>query len=323
MEDARQILKVELGEVNALLQETFSGEGLERQVGRMCQAIIAAGGKRLRPRLALLCAHALPHFDPQRHDDLIRAAAACELLHSATLIHDDVIDHATLRRGVPTLNDTSGNHAAVLAGDYMFTRMFETVKGMDTPGLIQALSGTLSTLVAGEIEQLQREGDLSLTEEDYLGTVYAKTGALFELSCTCVAISINEDDRLISALGAFGRHLGIAFQIIDDLLDYESSERSLGKPVGEDLADARITLPLILARKALGAQDLPRLDEAVRNADLQATLRFIHHTGAPGQCRARAQEAVEKAKEALSALPSSVWVQELARLADDSLLRQS
>ena len=226
----------EMKKVEATLVEGFSDSDLEAHVNSLCLSIINAGGKRMRPALVLLAAHLLPTYTDEEEIAVCKLAAGVELLHTATLIHDDVIDNSLMRRGHPTLNSTSGNHVAVLAGDYMFTRCFATIKDLKKADVLNIISDTLATLVTGELDQLKNEGDVNISVEDYYTTIYCKTGALFELSASAPAVYLGEEEKYITALKNYGRYIGNAFQIIDDCLDYSSDSKTLGKNMGAVMA---------------------------------------------------------------------------------------
>ena len=299
-----------LAQVETLLNATYTDHQLETQVNAMCMHVINAGGKRIRPRLVLTVAQALPQYSaPRDHENICHVAAAIEILHTATLVHDDVIDKAPLRRGAPTLHELAGNHAAVLAGDYLFTRCFALLHRPRNFDIIAELSRTLSQLVVGELYQLEHEGDLNLSLETYYQTIYAKTGVLFELAACAPAFLVPDSTALIEPLKTFGRELGIAFQITDDILDYSANSATLGKDVGTDLNDQRITLPVLLAlhtyerRADKNAQ--AALIAAIKQADLGAVQAAIAATDALAQCQAQAQAASARAQRALEVLPDS------------------
>lgn len=315
-----------LSQVEALLNATYTDHHLETQVNAMCMHVINAGGKRIRPRLVLSAAQALPGYDAVRdHENICHVAAAIEILHTATLVHDDVIDKAPQRRGAPTLHELNGNHAAVLAGDYLFTRCFSLLHRPRNFDIIAELSRTLSQLVVGELYQLEHEGDLNLSLETYYQTIYAKTGVLFELAASAPAFLIPDSTDFIDPLKTFGRELGIAFQITDDILDYSSTSDTLGKDIGTDLADQRITLPVLLALQTYeranqqAAKDA--LIAAIKQADLDAVRAAIADTDAIAQCQAQAQAASERAQKALTVLPESAERSLLSELALKAIAR--
>ena len=307
-------IKNDLDKVEENLSTLLSGSAYEANVNAMCQHVVKAGGKRIRPRLSILSWHALnSQNNSQNYERMLKFASATELLHTATLVHDDVIDKATIRRGVSTLNDTEGNHAAVLAGDYLFTRCFFCLHDVQEPKLFSLVNETLAALVMGEINQLHNQGDLNISIQDYEQTIYCKTGALFELTTSGIAVLEKAPENIVNALKEYGKQLGIAFQVADDMLDYSSSTQTLGKSIGEDLEDGRITLPLILALK--NTSDRKFLEKAIKDCDLAKVLTFIKETDSLSKCRNFAFEAVEKAKKALEILEDSPYKEMLVELA--------
>ncbi len=303
--------------VEELLFETLQGTKEEESVNSMCMHVVRSGGKRLRPRLVILSALAL-NGDHADKDAVVRLAAAVELLHTASLIHDDVIDKASMRRGTQTLNDTSGNHAAVLAGDYMFTRCFVLLHGLNCMKLFDAMASAVSALVTGELEQLKRQGDLNLSVDDYCHTVYCKTGALFELACSGPAVFSGAENDHIKALSDYGKLLGQGFQIADDLLDYTGRTGTMGKTIGEDLADGRITLPLILAMKELHGKELSDFMDCIRLGDLENVQKNLNLTGALYKTQIFADRCADDAIKSLEILKPSCYrdaLCEIARLA--------
>lgn len=309
--------------VDEILFSTLNGHAIEERVNSMCMHVIAAGGKRIRPKLAILSAHLLESFHDtaQEQEKLSQCGAAIEFLHTATLIHDDVIDKASLRRGKATLNETDGNHAAVLAGDYMFTRCFVTLHGLESIELFGVVNDTLAALIAGELNQLENVGDQNITVDDYRQTVFSKTGALFVLAAKSFAVINKEKPDVIKALSVFGEELGIGFQVMDDIMDYNSSTTNMGKPSGEDLEDQRITLPLIFALEATSGEDKEILSKAIRDNNLKLVNEFLLRTQALEKCRQYATEAIEKAKQALQIFPDNEYRQALFELADASISR--
>ena len=309
--------------VEETLHSGFSDTQIEAQVNSLCLSIINAGGKRMRPALVVLAAHLLPSYQDTDEDSVCKLAAAIELLHTATLIHDDVIDNSQMRRGHPTLNNTSGNHAAILAGDYMFTRCFSTIKEFNSTEVIALISDTLATLVAGELNQLKDEGDLNLKVEDYYTTIYSKTGALFELSAAAAGVLLKEKSEYVSALKNYGRHLGNAFQIIDDCLDYSADSKVLGKNAGEDLQDKRITLPIILALQKCSQDEKDNLILAIEQADLKQVLHFINKFNTIAESKDLAHKSGEDAIAALNIFADSDFKSALISLVHQALTRQN
>ena len=318
------LINKSLERVEELLSATYTQHQLETAVNAMCMHVINAGGKRIRPRLAVMSALALPHYNEELHyEKICHIAAAFEMLHTATLVHDDVIDKASMRRGQPTLNDTSGNHAAVLAGDYLFTRCFDLIAYPEEFGVIKALNRTLSELVVGELYQLENEGNSNISYETYYRTIYAKTGVLFELSASAPAIIIKEDSALEAPLREYGRQLGIAFQIKDDMLDYSADAEALGKDPGTDLADGRITLPVLIALNHSNEQEREQLLEDIKEANLEAVKAAIERTNAMQECERQSQEACDKAIACLDVLEDSPYKQGLIAVCKKAVARNS
>ncbi|WP_281710704.1 polyprenyl synthetase family protein [Anaerobiospirillum succiniciproducens] len=318
------LINKSLERVEELLSATYTQHQLETAVNAMCMHVINAGGKRIRPRLAVMSALALPHYNEELHyEKICHIAAAFEMLHTATLVHDDVIDKASMRRGQPTLNDTSGNHAAVLAGDYLFTRCFDLIAYPEEFGVIKALNRTLSELVVGELYQLENEGNSNISYETYYRTIYAKTGVLFELSASAPAIIIKEDSALEAPLREYGRQLGIAFQIKDDMLDYSADAEALGKDPGTDLADGRITLPVLIALNRSNEQEREQLLEDIKEANLEAVKAAIARTNAMQECERQSKEACDKAIACLDVLEDSPYKQGLIAVCKKAVARNS
>ena len=275
-------LPARLGEVEELLRGATVGHG--ETIGADASATLDAGGKRLRPMLVLLCA------GPEGSGEVVRAAAAIELVHMATLVHDDVLDDAPLRRGLPTVAATSGRNRAVAAGDLLFSRAFALLGGAGEGRAVSLLADASVALAQGELAQRRDAFDLGVSEERYLARCRLKTARLFE--CACLLGNDNE------ALREFGAGVGLAFQLLDDVLDISGPPERTGKARGTDLLDGTVTLPLIKAAEAdpaIREVDLPGLDDAAAE-DL---CDRIAATGALDRVRARALEMVAEAKRSL------------------------
>ncbi|MGN0914951.1 MAG: polyprenyl synthetase family protein [Succinivibrio sp.] len=314
--------KQDLEKVEDILNTLISDSSTEANVNAMCQHVVKAGGKRIRPRLSILTYHAL-QGSSDNYRKMLHFAAASELLHTATLVHDDVIDKATTRRGAKTLNDTSGNHAAVLAGDYLFTRCFVCLHNINSNELYNLVNSTLAALVRGELNQLENKGQVNLSIDDYLKTIYCKTGALFEMATSGVAILNGENEDVIKALAQYGKQLGIAFQVADDLLDYTSDPEVLGKDTGEDLSDGRITLPVILALRDCSDDERAVLSEAVENNSFEIVKDFIEKKDSISKSLEFALDAVKNAQNALSCLDDNEFKKALSDLALKAAKRYS
>jgi octaprenyl-diphosphate synthase len=286
--------------------------------------LLAAGGKRLRPRLTLLAAEA-GGADAREHLPL---AAYMELIHVGTLIHDDVVDRAETRRGVNATAVDFGNRVSVLAGDYLFAWIFKNVTANYAAPIPHILSSTLADITDGEVLQLQALGDLDLSLAGYTEIVIKKTAALFAASAECGALAAGVTPLRVKALRDFGLYFGIAFQMLDDLLDVTASEAELGKPVGNDLREKKMTIPLILALEAGGADFRARLaafygsEGEKEQAAVDALLARIAQTGAWGATRDAIAGYVERAQQSLVPLGSAPARAELSGLAG-ALLRDS
>ncbi len=299
--------------IETFFRETFSTDNalITEAVKRM----LAAGGKRLRPRMTLLAAEACG-ADPRRH---LYLAAYMELIHVATLIHDDVVDRAETRRGVNATAIDYGNRVSVLAGDYLFAWIFKNVTASCPAPIPHILSATLATICDGEVLQMSATGNLSTTPEAYVEIARKKTASLFAASAECGAIAAGAKAAEVDALREFGDCYGIAFQMKDDVLDLVADERTLGKPVGNDLGERKVTIPLILA---LRNGDEP-FAESVRGfygaTDDAAIPRLAAEIAAQGGLTATRRQIAEYSKKALAALaplPPSHAKTELERLAD-------
>ncbi len=292
-----------LGRVEVLLREAAAGHG--PVVGEPAGATIAAGGKRLRPLLVLLAAGVGPagDVDDERDLDLVRAAASIELVHSATLVHDDVLDASPLRRGHPTVWATHGRHMATAVGDLLFARAFAELTATGSLESVRILSRASSALAEGELLQRSDAWNVDVPLERYLHRCELKTATLFESACGLGALHGRASDAVRDELGAFGRRIGLAFQLLDDVLDVAGPPERTGKPVGTDLLDGTVTLPLIIARErdaSLAAEDLRAVTTTDAAADVCARIAV---TGALEESRARALAMVAEAKDGLPDVP--------------------
>lgn len=307
--------------VNALiLQRLQSDVALINQLGLY---IINGGGKRMRPLLTILSARALGY----QGDQHIKLATIIEFIHTATLLHDDVVDESELRRGRDTANALFGNAASVLVGDFLHTRSFQMMAELDNLRIIKLLAEATNVIAEGEVMQLMNCNDPSTSEEEYFQVIYCKTAKLFEAATRLSAVLCNSTPEVESALQEYGRYLGTAFQIIDDVMDYTSASAVMGKNVGDDLAEGKPTLPLIHAMRQASEADRALLVEAIveRNGldHLDAILAILHATGAIEYSHQRAKAEAAKAKAALVCLPEGPYRQALCDLADMAVARVS
>ncbi len=302
-------------EIETFFRERFSTDNplITEAVKRM----LAAGGKRLRPRITLLAAQT-SDAESERHMQL---AAYMELIHVATLIHDDVVDNAQTRRGVNATAIDYGNRISVLAGDYLFAWIFKNVTQFYAPPIPNILSATLAEICDGEVLQLRSLGDLNVSLQSYIDTVERKTASLFSASAQCGAIAGGAPPQAVEALRSFGLAYGIAFQMRDDLLDVTADAAAVGKPVGHDLAERKMTIPLILALRS-GGQEFGGMVErlyAGREPDAAAVIAGIRQSGAIEETRAKIAEYSRRAGDAIDGLENTAAKAELQRLAGELL----
>ena len=313
MQQIRGVVSAEFDAVNAIIIEQLKSDvDMVESVG---QHIVDAGGKRLRPLLALLCAAALEHSNEAQ----IRFAAVVEFIHTATLLHDDVVDVSALRRGRPTANHRFGNAPSVLVGDFLYTRAFQLMVSLDNVELLKMMADTTNTIAAGEVLQLIRAGDAATSEAQYFDVIERKTAVLFAAACEGAGLLAGADTARLDRLRRYGRNVGVAFQLVDDLLDYASDPRVTGKSLGDDLAEGKPTLPLIhamregdaaqcaLIRAAIGERQRDRLEEVVA---------ALHACGSLEYTRRAAERCRREALTALAGLGDCDATRALARLAD-------
>ncbi len=291
-------------------------------VSQVSQYIVMSGGKRLRPLIVLLAARALGYAGEQH----IRAAAIIEFIHTATLLHDDVVDSSSRRRGKDSANTVFGNQASVLVGDFLYSRAFQMMVDIGDMRVMRILADATNTIAAGEVMQLMNVHDPDTTEDDYRQVIYRKTARLFEAGGQIAAVLCGENAKVESSLADYGRHLGTAFQLVDDALDYDASSEELGKNIGDDLAEGKATLPLIYAMQNGSDDDRTIIRDAIVEGGLDQLDRItsiIHSTGALQYTAAKAQEAADLAIASLDALPPSDHRQALLQIAVLSVQRRS
>ncbi len=271
-------------------------------VNQVSQYIVGAGGKRLRPLSVLLAARACG-YDGSRH---VEAAAIIEFIHTATLLHDDVVDGSGLRRGRDTANQVFGNQASVLVGDYLYSRAFQMMVELGDLRIQGVMADATNTIAMGEVLQLMNAHDADTTEQRYLEVIYRKTARLFEAGAQMAAILAQAPPAVEQAMVAYGRHLGTAFQLVDDALDYRADPTTLGKNLGDDLAEGKPTLPLIHALREAPPAEAARLREALERgatADLEGITRTIESSGGLEYTARLARRERDLAIEALADLP--------------------
>lgn len=291
-------------------------------VGDVAQYIIAAGGKRLRPVLMLLTCGALG-YQGKQHFNL---AAVVEFIHTATLLHDDVVDESTLRRGRPTANENFGNPASVLVGDFLYSRAFQMMVDADSMRVMQILADATNVIAEGEVLQLMNMHDASLDEQGYLRVIRSKTAKLFEASARLGAILTHSPQHIEDACADYGQALGTAFQVIDDVLDYDGSSAEMGKNLGDDLREGKATLPLILAMQRGNAEQSQTIHQAIETGSvdrLNDIIAIVRDTGALTATRSAAAAEAQRAIDAAMQLPDNAYRRAMAALASQLLERRT
>jgi octaprenyl-diphosphate synthase len=306
------LLRDDLAAVDRCLRESLGSDVvLIRQVA---EYIIGGGGKRLRPALVLLAARACGYSGRHHHT----LAATIEMIHTATLLHDDVVDESALRRGHATANAMFGNAASVLVGDFLYSRSFQLMVSVDNMRVLRILSDATNVIAEGEVLQLLNAGNPDVGEDAYLDVIRRKTAKLFEAATQIGAVIANADTETEDALARYGMHLGTAFQLIDDVLDYSGDHDAIGKNLGDDLADGKPTLPLIRAMQVGTSADAELIREALRHGkldDFGPVVEALARTDALDYAHARAEAESKEAAEALGALPDSGPQETLLKLA--------
>ncbi|MGH8850330.1 MAG: polyprenyl synthetase family protein [Casimicrobiaceae bacterium] len=311
-------LRDDLQAVDRVLREALHSD--VALIRRIAEHIISGGGKRLRPALLLLVAQACGHRGPQQHT----LAAVIEMIHTATLLHDDVVDESALRRGHDTANAVFGNSASVLVGDFLYSRAFQLMVTIDNMRVFQILSDATNVIAEGEVMQLLNSGNPEIDEKTYLDVIQRKTAKLFEAAARLGAVLGDADAPTENALAHYGIHLGTAFQLIDDVLDYTGDHAAIGKNLGDDLAEGKPTLPLIRALAVGSSEEAALIRSAVtagRLADFRPVLAALQRTGALDYARASAEAESRQAAACLAVLPPSTCREILLELAAFAVTR--
>ncbi|MFO1418610.1 MAG: octaprenyl diphosphate synthase [Methylotetracoccus sp.] len=316
--DIRSLVEGEMAAVDRLiLGELRSDVVLINQIGHY---IVQSGGKRLRPMLLLLAARALG-FNGTEH---VTLATVIEFIHTATLLHDDVVDESSLRRGKDTVNSLWGNAASVLVGDFLYSRAFELMVSVGKMRIMELMSRTTTAIAEGEVLQLLNCNNPATTEQKYLDVISRKTAILFSAAAQLAAVLTGQPLDVEEALRDYGLHLGIAFQLIDDALDYQADPQELGKNLGDDLAEGKPTLPLIYAIEHGSASESALLRQAIEHGDRNVfadVFAVIESTRAIAYTARRAREEADAAIAAVARLPESPFKQALVGLAQFSVER--
>lgn len=317
----RTLANDDMQAVNELIYQRLQSDVV--LINQLAYYIISGGGKRIRPLLAVLTAKALSY----EGDAHIRLATIIEFIHTATLLHDDVVDESELRRGRDTANQLFGNAASVLVGDFLHTRAFQMMVELGSMRVMELLSDATNLIAEGEVMQLMNCNDPTTTEENYLQVIYCKTAKLFEAATHCAAVLANQPPEVEFALQEYGKYLGTAFQLIDDVMDYTSSSNTMGKNVGDDLSEGKPTLPLIYVIAQGSDEQKQRIEQAIVQRDgmdyLEEVLAILEQTKALEYTVERAKQEAEKAINAISILADSPYKQALIQLAKMAVERES
>lgn len=309
----------EFSAVNDLIiARLYSDVGLVENIGHY---IVDSGGKRLRPIVVLLSALANDYKGEQH----LPLAAVIEFIHTATLLHDDVVDMSELRRGRETANAHWGNAPSVLVGDFLYSRAFQMLVEIGDMQIMQIMADATNIISEGEVQQLANAGNAELNESGYFDVIYKKTAKLFEAAAQAGAVLAGQSD-LVDTMAEYGKHLGMAFQIVDDVLDYQGDVGSIGKNVGDDLAEGKMTLPLIYTRDSGNQEQSGLVRRAIENRSAESfsdILDVVRSLGGLQYSMKKAEEHVDRAKRALLPLPEGPFKQVMIELAEFSVTRQS
>ena len=320
IDEVKELAAADMQAVDRLIRESLQSD--VALVSQVSEYIVTSGGKRLRPLIVLLAARALGYGG----DHHVHSAAIIEFIHTATLLHDDVVDSSARRRGRDTANTVFGNQASVLVGDFLYSRAFQMMVDIGSMKIMRILADATNTIAAGEVLQLMNVHDADVTEEAYLQVIYRKTACLFEAGAQIAAVLTERDSGDVPAMITFGKNLGTAFQLIDDVLDYDASPSELGKNLGDDLAEGKPTLPLIYAMEKGSDAERKLLRAAIESdgiGQLNEVQAIVMSTGALDYTVKCAQTAADIAIEAISSIPDSPYRQALYTLAEFSVRRRS
>lgn len=313
LKNIQQLSQKDMSSVNDLIYSQLQSDvALINQLGIY---IVNGGGKRMRPMLTILAAQAL-NYEGKDH---ITIAAIIEFIHTATLLHDDVVDESNMRRGRETANALFGNSASVLVGDFLYTRSFQMMTKLNNMKVMDILSDATNIVAEGEVLQLMNCNDPDTTEESYLEVIYCKTAKLFEAATRLSAVLSNQSKSIENAMLDYGKYLGTAFQLVDDIMDYTADAKAMGKNVGDDLAEGKPTLPLLYAMQHGNPEQVKLIRDAIEHCNgmdnLDVILQAMDETGSLAYTQKKAEEAADKAIQALSIIPESEYKQALIALA--------
>ena len=319
LQDILDLTHDDMALVNQALRDHLNSEVV--LINQIAEYIISNGGKRLRPMLLILASKALNYTGP----DHTQLAAVVELIHTATLLHDDVVDESEMRRGNKTSHEIWGNSASVLVGDFLYSKSFQMMVAVDRMSVMSILSDATNRISEGEVQQLLNVGRLDVTEDEYYVVINNKTAKLFEAGCHLAAAINDCSPETSDALIAFGKNLGIAFQIADDMLDYTADAEVTGKNLGDDLAEGKLTLPLIYLLRQGSESQQQLVEQALQDQStehLQRISQEIKQSGALAYTLDKAQEFATTAKKAIEKLPDNVYKQALIYLCDFAWQRE-
>ena len=311
-------LAEEMREVDAVIGRRLSSE--VALINQIAGYIVHAGGKRMRPKLVLLFANALGFSSAERFE----LAAVVEFIHTATLLHDDVVDESSMRRGKKTANALFGNAASVLVGDFLYSRAFQMMVSVNAMRVLEVLADATNVIAEGEVLQLMNMHDPDITVENYLRVIRFKTAKLFEASARLGAVLAGSSNEIEDACATYGRALGTAFQLIDDVLDYEGDPAALGKNVGDDLREGKPTLPLLVAMERGSDAERALIRHAIEHGEVERLndiVDIVRRTGALDATRAVARAEADRARAAIDLLPASIWREALLEFCAQSVER--
>ena len=312
LDDIRALVRADLGSVDDVIRARLKSEVV--LIDRVAEHIISGGGKRLRPLLVVLAGRACGHTGHSH----VEAAAFIEFIHTATLLHDDVVDGSSMRRGRDTANDVFGNQASVLVGDFVYSRAFQMMAAVNSPRIMEIMADATNVIAEGEVLQLMNAHDPETTEQRYLEVIYRKTARLFEAGAEVAAVLSNCPIATQRSLARYGRHLGTAYQLVDDVLDFRSNPAERGKNLGDDLAEGKPTLPLIHALRGARESERVLIRTAIEQgglAQLEPIIAAIDSSGGLEYAAALARRESNAALAALEVLPDSTYKEGLAALA--------
>ena len=302
--------KASLEEIRSIVSKEWSllDQEIEKQlssdielINNISEYIVNSGGKRIRPLIVLLSARACGASDLDR---IVKAAAMIEFIHTATLLHDDVVDNSDSRRGIKTAHQSFGNESTILVGDFLYSRAFQIMVQINHMGIMEVMSDATNTIAEGEVLQLINSGNPKINKEQYLEVIYRKTGKLFEAAMVVGGLLSNQSQTVLNTLQLFGKELGMAYQIVDDVLDYSSSFEIMGKDVGDDLAEGKVTLPMIYTLERAMPDMQEMISQAILNKDSKNADKIIGSIQSTGSIASSVNDAKEKTEFALHSIQS-------------------